>query len=138
MCIRDRYETEAGRRAAEATLEEALALWFADQDCDEVVDRLLAAGVPAATLANGYMLSPNPQLEARGFRHTLEHAVSGNKHYPGLPFQLSSEAATVYAWAAPTIGQHNEAVLGELGLSEAEIEGLREAGVIGTRPAFEI
>jgi crotonobetainyl-CoA:carnitine CoA-transferase CaiB-like acyl-CoA transferase len=133
-----RYASETGRRAAEEALEAALAEWFAEQDCDEVVDRLLAVGVPAGTLVNGYMISPNEQLEARGFRRTLEHAVSKTKHYPGLPFQLSSEAAAVYAWAAPTIGQHNEEVLGELGLSETEIEVLREAGVIGTRPAFEV
>ena len=131
------YLTEAGRRAAENTIEAELGRWFAEQDCDEVADQLVAAGIPAAALINGYMISPHPQIDARGFRRTLTHAVSGEKHYPGLPFKLSNEAANVYAWAAPTIGQHNEEVLQELGLTLAETAELAEKQVIGTRPSFE-
>ncbi len=130
---------EPGRRAAEDAIEAELATWLATQDCDEVVDRLLAAGIPAATLKNGYMLSPNPQIEARGFRKPLEHAVTGTMQYAGLPFSLSNEAAVRYAWAAPTLGAFNEEVLGgELGLSETELAELREKRVIGDRPAFDV
>ena len=132
------YVTEAGRRAEEVVIEDALAEWFATQDCDEVVERLLAIGIPAATLVNGYMISPNPQLEARGFTRPLEHAVAGTKRYAGLPFQLSNEAATVYRWAAPTLGAHNDEVLGgELGLTRAELDALADKKVIGNWPAFE-
>lgn len=133
------YQAEAGRRAAEDPIEEQLRRWFAEQDPDEVAERLREAGVPASALINGYMLSPNPQLDARGFRKTLEHAVKGPMRYAGLPFSLSDERAVRYAWAAPTMGAHNEDVLGgELGLSEAELADLREKQVIGDRPAFEI
>ena len=133
------YASEAGRRAGEDLIEKELAKWFAGQDCDEVVDRLLKSGLPAATLINGYMLSPNAQLDARAFRKELEHAVSGTKAYAGLPFQLSNDAAVRYGWAAPTIGAFNREVLGgELGLSEAELSDLREKQVIGDRPAFDI
>ena len=131
------YSTEAGRRAAEDLIEIELGKWFSTQDCDEAADRLRASGVPAAALVNGYMLSPNPQIAARGFRHEMEHEVAGLKQYAGLPFQLSDPAASVYAWAAPTIGQHNDEVLGELGLSEAERTELRVKQVIGERPAFD-
>ena len=133
------YSTEVGRRAAEDVIEDELAKWFASQDCDEVVDRLLSVGLPAATLINGYMISPNPQLDARGFRVELEHALKGTLAYAGLPFQLSNEAAVSYRWAAPTMGAFNEEVLGgELGLSEAELADLSEKQVIGIRPAFDV
>jgi len=106
---------------------------------ERVVDRLLAAGLPAATLINGYMISPNPQIDARGFRVELEHAIKGPLSYTGLPFQVSNEAAVSYRWAAPTMGAFNEEVLrGELGLSDADLAELREKRVIGDRPAFEI
>jgi len=134
-----RYANEAGRREGEDAIEAALEAWFADRDCDDVVDQLVAAGVPAATLVNGYMISPNPQLDARGFRHPLTHAVKGEMLYAGLPFKLSSEAASVYASAAPTMGQHNEYVLqGDLGLSDEELAELEAKQVIGTRPAFDV
>ncbi len=130
---------EAGRRDAEDAIEAALGAWFAEQDCDAVVDRLVAAGVPAATLVNGYMISPNPQLDARGFRRPMTHSVKGEMLYAGLPFTLSNEAANVYAWAAPTMGQHNREVLqGELGLSDDEFAELEAKQVIGTRPAFDV
>ena len=135
----DRYRAEAGRRAAEDEIEARLAEAFADEDCDEIVERLLEAGVPAATLVNGYMISPNPQLEARGFRRPITHAVKGEMFYAGMPFRLSNEAASVYAWAAPTMGQHNRDVLqGELGLSDEELAELEAKQVIGTRPAFDV
>ncbi|MEM9177539.1 MAG: CoA transferase [Myxococcota bacterium] len=134
-----RYATEVGRRAGEEAIEAALAAWFADQDCDAVVERLVGEGVPAATLVNGYLISPHPQLEARGFRRPLTHAVTGEMRYAGLPFTLSNEAANVYAWAAPTLGQHNRDVLqGELGLSDEAFAALEAAQVIGTRPAFDL
>lgn len=131
------YATEAGRRAAEDEIEARLGAFFAEQDCDEIADRLCAAGIPASALINGYMLSPNAQIDARGFRHAFTHPVSGEALYPGLPFTLSEDAAAVYAGVAPTLGQHNEEVLGELGLSAEEIAALAEKQVIGTRPSFE-
>lgn len=132
------YGTQAGRRADEDTIEAKLAPWFAEQESDVVAERLSAAGVPAEALINGYMVSPHPQLEARGFRKPLTHAVKGEMLYAGLPFTFSNEAAATYAWAAPTMGQHNEEVLGELGVSAGELDELREKQVIGTRPAFDV
>jgi crotonobetainyl-CoA:carnitine CoA-transferase CaiB-like acyl-CoA transferase len=35
---------------------------------------------------------------------------------------------------APTLGQHNDDVLRELGVSDDELDRLRSAGVIGDRP----
>jgi hypothetical protein len=36
---------------------------------------------------------------------------------------------------APGLGEHNEAVMRELGLTEEQVEGLKEAGVISTASA---
>ena len=49
-----------------------------------------------------------------------------------FPFRLPGEEGPVHRRPAPTLGQHNDEVFGEiLGLPDAEIAGLREAGVIG-------
>lgn len=131
--------SEAGRRAAEERIEEGISDWCGQRDCDEVVDTLLAAGIPAAGLANAHYLSPNPQLEARAFFEELEHPAVGRLRYPGLPFRFRSRAEGWLSMPPPTLGQHNEEVLRDrLNLSEAERAALGERKITGTRPAFEI
>ncbi|MDJ0847762.1 MAG: CoA transferase [Myxococcota bacterium] len=128
---------EAGRRAAHDALDAALSAWCASRKPEEIVDALLAAGVPAAHVVNGQELMPHPQLEARRFFQTLEHPVTGATRYPGIPMRFSGFDPRERRTPAPTLGQHNEEVLGgELGLSEEELERLRSAKVIGKRPAW--
>jgi crotonobetainyl-CoA:carnitine CoA-transferase CaiB-like acyl-CoA transferase len=49
-----------------------------------------------------------------------------------FPFRFAGDEEPVHRRPAPTLGQHNDEVLRDiLGLPDAEIAGLREAGVIG-------
>ncbi len=130
---------EAGRRANADAVESALSAFFAEQAIDEIVERLVAAGIPAAPLVNAHFVWPHPQIAARGFLEELEHPVAGRKRYPGLPFRLSSREGGWHRSPPPVLGQHNDEVLGgELGLSAEELARLRKEKVIGERPAFEI
>jgi hypothetical protein len=52
----------------------------------------------------------------------------------GLPFRFASHPGPWYRTASPTLGQHNDDVLGSLlGHSDAELTVLRDRGVIGER-----
>ncbi len=71
-----------------------------------------------------------PQLEARDFYQEVEHPVMGKLK---VPFRLwnMSETAAQYSRPAPLLGQHNQEVYTQLlGFTEAEVEKLREHGVI--------
>jgi crotonobetainyl-CoA:carnitine CoA-transferase CaiB-like acyl-CoA transferase len=60
--------------------------------------------------------------------------VTGEHALPALPFRFRR----VDHWLdrpAPTLGQHNDEVLTELGLGSEEIADLRAAGIVGERPA---
>ena len=122
------------RRAAEDELDAQLASWAADQDVRDAVERLSSAGVPAEEVVSGPGMSLNPQLLARGFFETVEHPVVGTHAYPGLPFRYGDSRSWLRA-AAPTLGQHNEDVLADLDVPPSELEGLRDRGVIGDKPA---
>jgi len=130
-------DTESGRRAAHDDIDTHLGSWIADQDPGRAVDSLLAAGVPAERVVNSHFVMPHPQLEHRGFFKTLEHPETGPTRYPSWPMGPTALASEPLRSPPPTLGQHNEEILGgELGLTEDELEALREAKIIGTRPSF--
>ena len=121
------------RRAAQDKIDEHLHNVFADRDRDASVEALVAAGVPAAALADARTLSAHPQLQHRGFFEELDHPVVGRQQIMSVPFRYAS----VDRWLrtrAPTLGEHNALELGRLGVSAERLQELEAAGVIGTRP----
>jgi crotonobetainyl-CoA:carnitine CoA-transferase CaiB-like acyl-CoA transferase len=95
------------------------------------------AGVPAHPLVNAHYVMPNPQLEQRRFFQVIRHPVTGEARYPGLPMAFSGLPRDLHRRPPPTLGQHNDEILGgELGLSAEELQDLRERKIIGERPAF--
>lgn len=125
----------AGRRAAHDEIDEHIRAWTGARTRKEAADTLLAAGVPAQECINAHTLYPNPQLAHRGFFQEFTHELVGELRYPGQPMSFSGLPRRLRREPAPMLGQHNEEILREeLGLSDAEIEALREAKVIGNRP----
>jgi len=123
----------ATRRREEDTIDAALRPVFAALDRDACVAELAAAGVPAARVVDPRTLAEHPQLVARGFLEAVEHPVVGRQATMGAPFRFAS----VDRWlrrAAPTLGEHNREILGEIGLTGEEIEHLEADGVIGDWP----
>jgi crotonobetainyl-CoA:carnitine CoA-transferase CaiB-like acyl-CoA transferase len=125
-----------GRCAAHDAIDERLSEWTRQRRRDDAAETLSCAGVPAEAIINAHSLMPNAQLEHRGFFQTMEHPVTGKTRYPGFPMGFSALGRGLHRWPPPTLGQHNDEVLLELGLSEHEIARLREEKVIGERPAF--
>jgi crotonobetainyl-CoA:carnitine CoA-transferase CaiB-like acyl-CoA transferase len=125
--------TGAGRRARHDELDAALADWFASQDRDDAVARLLDAGVLAAPVWDQMIQDDVPQLAERGFTQWLDHPVAGPVGYPGTGVRADTFDNS-YRAPAPTVGQHTDEVLRELGLADAEIAALRDSGVTAPRP----
>jgi crotonobetainyl-CoA:carnitine CoA-transferase CaiB-like acyl-CoA transferase len=126
-----------GRRARHDALDEQIEAWTSQRSLAEAVEALVSAGVPAHAVVNAHFVMPNPQLEQREFFQVLKHPVTGETRYPGLPMRFSALGPHLHRAPPPTLGQHNDEVLrGELGLSDEELERLREAKCIGDRPTF--
>jgi crotonobetainyl-CoA:carnitine CoA-transferase CaiB-like acyl-CoA transferase len=81
---------------------------------------------------NGELIE-NPQLRARGFYERVVHAAGGEWRMHGWEWRPAGGGRCVRA-LAPDFGAHNEEVLREVGLSDAEIAALAADGVIGTTP----
>jgi crotonobetainyl-CoA:carnitine CoA-transferase CaiB-like acyl-CoA transferase len=125
-----------GRHAAADQIDERLAVWCSSRTADDVVELLWPAGVPVAAVIMPHEQTGLPQLQAREFFSTLDHAVTGRTVYSGFPAHFSSSPpATLPRRPPPTLGQDNHSILSSLlGLSDDEIEDLTAEGVIGTRP----
>ncbi len=129
-----RLATLGGRRDHHDEIDETLRDWAAGRPASEAVDALIAAGVPAGLITDQRFLGDHPQFEARRFFEELPHPVVGSQRIPGMPFRYRSVARWMHR-AAPTLGQHNEQFLEELGLTEQDVKSLEADGVIGDHPA---
>jgi len=127
--------TAAGRRAAHDALDAHLAAWAADRDAAEAAEALTAAGVPAARVVPPPDVLDNPQIAARGFTEYLDHPVAGTQPLPAMPVRFASRPGPWFDRPAPTLGQHNDEVLGALpGVDPERLAELRALRVIGERP----
>jgi crotonobetainyl-CoA:carnitine CoA-transferase CaiB-like acyl-CoA transferase len=124
--------TVDGRRAQHDMLDKHLGAWTSERTAEEAVAALSSAGVPAEVVIAARDVLHNPQLRARRLFETEDHPVTGPHPVPTLPFRFARIAEWLRS-ASPTLGQHNDEVLGALGVDADTREGLRERHVIGER-----
>ena len=123
-----RFKSVDDRVAREAELHAEIQTEFAKRDLPEMMRRLAAADVIAAPV-NGYAETfADPQVLHNQMAVEVEHARVGKTRVGGIPVKLGKTPGSVRR-APPTLGQHSSEVLRELGLSDAEIERLRQARV---------
>jgi crotonobetainyl-CoA:carnitine CoA-transferase CaiB-like acyl-CoA transferase len=129
-----RFADEASRYANQADLDEVIAGWTSGLDREEAAQRLQAAGVPAAPVLNHVDLLEDEHLRKRGFFEEVEHPEAGNWPMEGPVWRFHASQPHI-RHNAPMFAEHNDYVLrGLLGLSESEVRGLIEAGVVGVEP----
>ena len=121
-----KFATRANRVENRSELEPLLAQWTSRQGKEEVYRQAQAQHIPSFPLNTVSDLLGSPQFQAREFFMKISHPVAGSLTYPGWPFQLGS-GKRVELRAAPLLGQHNQAILGEpgLGLTPGQLQLLR-------------
>ena len=124
-----RFATNAGRVRNRAALYALLPDLMRRKSQSEWVQGLAPLGVPCSPVNTVDQVFADPQVQARGMRITVPHPLSGTVDLIGNPLKLSATPVT-YRRPPPTLGQHTDEVLHELGLGEADIAELRAAGAI--------
>lgn len=125
------YADIRGRKANEDALEADVTRWCASRGKFDVQNALIAAGVPAAAVQKpGERIDQDPDTEGFGLWPTVRHAKMGEVRVDGLPVHLSKTDWQM-THGGPCLGEHTDQVLTELlGMSAAEIDELREEGVV--------
>jgi crotonobetainyl-CoA:carnitine CoA-transferase CaiB-like acyl-CoA transferase len=125
-----RLATIDARKAAVDEVEALVSTWTATRTPDAVADALQAVGIESVPVADLGDASADPQLHHRQHFVTLDHPCMGECGYEHNGFRLS-DAAAGFTRPSPTLGEHNEYVLGEvLGLGAAERRRLADSGVL--------
>lgn len=128
-----RFSSRGPRMKNAAAFNTIIQDWTKKRTSSEVVYELLEKrNVPAARVRTPIEVLHDSRLQERGAVVPLEHPVWGNlgAFGMGLPIQFSRSKAA-FDQPATDLGMANESVYSELlNMSEAEIQTLKESGVV--------
>jgi crotonobetainyl-CoA:carnitine CoA-transferase CaiB-like acyl-CoA transferase len=125
-----RFKDDEARGNHAEVISARMSEWTMQRTTAEALKELEAAKIPA-----GPLYTPQQALDDA---HVRQAGLLVDTEYPGVargvplaptPVDLS-ETPGSFRHRAPTLGEHTNAILGELGYSSAEIETLRDKRVV--------
>lgn len=102
--------------------------WTIRHDKWTVLDRLNSENIPCGPILSTKELVEDESLRDEGIVVTVEHPERGEFVTVGSPLQLSDSPVDVHT--PPLLGEHNQEIYGELGVSADELAQLKTNGVV--------
>lgn len=125
-----RYATNQGRTVHRAELVELLQRQFLARDSAHWCRSLALAQVPFGPINSLDQVFDDPQARYRELQIELPHALADSVPSVANPIRFS-ETPVSYRHGSPVLGEHSREVLVDwLGLTEHELDGLAQNGVI--------
>jgi crotonobetainyl-CoA:carnitine CoA-transferase CaiB-like acyl-CoA transferase len=125
-----RFKDDISRGDHGEIISERLAKWCAVRSSEEVLAAMEEARLPAGPIMSPQEVLEDPHIEAKGLFQAID--------YPGLdkpapimqtPVELSETPGEI-RHRAPTLGEHTDSIMRELGYQQAEIDELRAQRII--------
>ena len=123
------YATNGVRVEHRAELVPLLQEYFLTRDADEWVADLQANNVPAGPINDLADVFADPQVLHRDMFLEIPHPTLGTVKQTGLPIKFGRTPGGMDQHP-PLLGEHNQAILSDLGYTTAEIEELQARAVI--------
>jgi crotonobetainyl-CoA:carnitine CoA-transferase CaiB-like acyl-CoA transferase len=108
-------------------LDEAVAVWIAEREGDEVIATFEEAQAAVAPIYDVRDVLADPQFAALDSITTVEDDELGPLRMQNVLFRLGRTPGRITS-AGPSLGQHTAEVLARYGVDEAELARLREQG----------
>ena len=118
-----------GRAAQMQRIDDAIAQWTRQRTQSEVLAAMDVAEVPAGRIYTAADIAADPHYRARGMIEKITAADGEPLQVPGIIPKLSRTPGAIRT-QAPRLGEHTDAVLRDIGYSDAEIGRLREANIL--------
>ena len=102
---------------------------FATRTRDEWMEIFRERGLMFSSVQHISEVASDPQALANDYVVPFDHPRQGRVDLPGYPVHFSAcRSGTRHA--APTLGQHTDEILREIGCGDSEIDALRQEGVV--------
>ena len=124
-----RFRTNRDRLTNYTALKPELHRTLVTRTRAEWTERFRAAAVPCGGVRDVAEVLADPQIAARDMVATLQHPTAGATRVIGTPIKLSGTPGSIRT-PPPTLGQHTDAVLGELGYDQDMIVSLKSSGAV--------
>jgi len=125
-----RYATNPQRTTHADEVDAMVGQWFGEHTAEEAQRILDEAGVPVSPIYSIADIFADAQYQSRGDIVTAMDPEIGEIPMPGIIPRFSRTPGSV-RFAGPSLGEHNDAIYGDLlGLTSEEIASLRAADVI--------
>ncbi|MGW0625806.1 CaiB/BaiF CoA transferase family protein [Streptomyces sp. NPDC002758] len=123
------FATGVDRAAHADVLDAAVGTWIAARTRDEVLAAFEKAEAAVASIQDVRDVMTDPQYAALDTVTTVDDPELGPLRMQNVLFRLSATPGAI-RWAGRPHGADTDAVLTELGLTPADLDGLREEGVL--------
>jgi crotonobetainyl-CoA:carnitine CoA-transferase CaiB-like acyl-CoA transferase len=124
-----RFVTNPDRLAHRAELVSLLQDIFSQKVAEHWLEALREAQIPSGPINSLPETLTHPQLVERGFIVDLDHPLAGLVKSLANPVHFSDTPVS-YRLPPPTLGEHNEVILSDLGFSPEQVSAFAEGGVI--------
>jgi itaconate CoA-transferase len=122
-----RFASNSARVAHQEALDQAITQAFSGLSAADVVARLDSAGIANARMNTMREFLDHPQLTARDRWRTVASPVGPLR---ALVPPISLDGSEPVMGAVPALGEHTDAILGEIGYDAATIASWRRAGIV--------
>jgi formyl-CoA transferase len=119
----------AGRVKRVVEIDAAIGVWTAQLTVEQVLDALDKAAVPAGRIYTVADIAADPHYQARGMIQHVHMDDGTLLAVPGIIPKLSRTPGS-HRRNAPAIGQDTDAVLSGMGLTSAQIQVLKDKGIV--------
>jgi itaconate CoA-transferase len=127
MASDERFSSNPRRVEHRDELDAAITDAFRGLTADQVIERLEAAQIASARMNTVEGLIAHPQLEARDRWRDVDSPV-GTVRMLKPPFNF--ERMDVPMGPIPSVGEHTDAILGELGIAASTVADWRARGIV--------